>query len=179
MPVDATPQAVSGPVGGPAHRVRVPPVLSSRGTVPSQMPLRRVVSHSETISAPCQYETLESLSEAVYGPYSTSAPCTRQSTNEQARSTKPQSRSSPLARVVRTTRGCDLNSVHEIEITTGVCYNAGEGNRLLPTTGPGEGVRPRAPALGRGSMRVLARGALRHESAPCRHAATGGVASDC
>lgn len=29
-----------------------------------------------------------------------------------------------------------------------MCYNAGEGNRLLPTTGPGEGVRPHEPARG-------------------------------
>lgn len=50
------------------------PVLSHPATVPPQMPLRRVVSHSETISAPCQYETLERGLEAVYGPYSTSAP---------------------------------------------------------------------------------------------------------
>lgn len=63
------------------------PVLSSRGTVPSQMPLRRVVSHSETISAPGQCRTLERGLEAVYGPYSTSTPCTRHSTNEETRST--------------------------------------------------------------------------------------------
>ena len=42
--------------------------------VPPQMPLRRVVSHSETISALSQYETLGTHLEAVYGPYSTSAP---------------------------------------------------------------------------------------------------------
>ena len=50
------------------------PVLSSPATVPSQIPLRRVVSQSETISAPGQYETLERGLEAVYGPYSTSTP---------------------------------------------------------------------------------------------------------
>ena len=61
---------------------------------------------------------------------------------------KPQSRSSPLARVVRTTRGCDLNSDNESEITMVVCYNTGEGNQLLPTTGPGEGCDPTTPHEG-------------------------------
>ena len=51
------------------------------------MPLRGAESHSETISAPCQCRTLGRPLEAVYGPYSTSAPCTRHSTNEKTRST--------------------------------------------------------------------------------------------
>ena len=51
------------------------------------MPLRGAVSHSETISAPSQCRTLGRPLEAVYGPYSTSAPCTRHSTNEKTRST--------------------------------------------------------------------------------------------
>lgn len=50
------------------------PVLSSPGTVPSQIPLRHAVSQSETISAPCQCRTLRRGLEAVHGPYSTSAP---------------------------------------------------------------------------------------------------------
>lgn len=56
-------------------------------TVPSQMPLRRTVSQSETISAPCQCRTLRRGLEAVYGPYSTSAPCTMHSTLKHDRST--------------------------------------------------------------------------------------------
>lgn len=56
----------------PPHRGS--PVLSHPATVPPQMPLRRVVSHSETISALSQYRTLTGPLEAVYGPYSTSAP---------------------------------------------------------------------------------------------------------
>lgn len=56
------------------------PVLSHPATVPSQMPLRALVSQSETISAPSQCRTLRRGLEAVYGPYSTSAPCTTMST---------------------------------------------------------------------------------------------------
>lgn len=63
------------------------PVLSHPATVPSQMPLRRVVSQSETISALSQCRTLERPLEAVYGPYSTSAPCTMHSTLKHDRST--------------------------------------------------------------------------------------------
>ena len=55
--------------------------------VPPQMPLRRVVSQSETISALSQYETLRRGLEAVYGPYSTSAPCARHNTRRDDRST--------------------------------------------------------------------------------------------
>lgn len=75
----------------PPHRGS--PVLSHPATVPPQMPLRRVVSQSETISAPGQCRTLHRPLEAVYGPYSTSAPCTRHSSNETTRSTKPRSTS--------------------------------------------------------------------------------------
>ena len=46
-------------------------------------------------------------------------------------------------------RGCDLNSVNETEITPHEAVFDGEGNRLLPTTGQGEGVRPRTPVRGR------------------------------
>lgn len=55
-------------------------------------------------------------------------------------------RTSPSARVVRTTRGCDLNSVNETEITPHEAVFDSEGNRLLPSRGRGEGVRPHAPA---------------------------------
>lgn len=67
-------RTMPGPVGTHRHPGRGSPVLSSPATVPSQMPLRRVVSQSETISAPCQCRTLGTHLEAVYGPYSTSAP---------------------------------------------------------------------------------------------------------
>lgn len=142
------------------------PVLSSPATVPPHTPLRRVVSHSETISAPCQCRTLRRGLEAVYGPYSTSAPLhTTQHERGDTEHSTTEARTSPLARVVMVTRGCDLNSVHEIEITIGVCYNAGEGNRLLPTTGPGEGVRPHEHA----------REGPRTYHTPCRSRTTGGV----
>lgn len=42
--------------------------------------------------------------------------------------------------------GCDLNSVNETEITSHEAVFDGEGNRLLPSAGRGEGVRPHAPA---------------------------------
>lgn len=41
--------------------------------------------------------------------------------------------------------GCDLNSVNETEITPHEAEFRGEGNRLLPVTGRGEGVRPHEP----------------------------------
>ena len=44
--------------------------------------------------------------------------------------------------------GCDLNSVNETEITPREGVFDGEGNRLLPSAGRGEGVRPRAPVRG-------------------------------
>lgn len=56
----------------PPHRGS--PVLSHPATVPSQMPLRRVVSHSERFLEPGQCRTLRRGLEAVYGPYGTSAP---------------------------------------------------------------------------------------------------------
>lgn len=50
------------------------PVRVVRATVPSQIPLRGPESHSETISAPGQYETLETLSKALRLAYSASGP---------------------------------------------------------------------------------------------------------
>lgn len=46
--------------------------------------------------------------------------------------------------------GCDLNSVNETEITPHEAEFRGEGNRLLPSAGRGEGVRPHDPARGKG-----------------------------
>ena len=69
------------------------------------MPLRRVVSHTETISEPGQYETLERPLEAVYGPYSTSAPCTMHSTiDSTGAQNDTEHEQPPSAVVVRATR---------------------------------------------------------------------------
>ena len=99
---------VSGSVAGrvgprkdtpPPHRGS--PVLSHPATVPPQMPLRGPESHSERFLDVSQYETLGTHLEAVYGPYSTSAPSTRHSTIEARQDTKHHGvRTSPLARVV-------------------------------------------------------------------------------
>ena len=48
--------------------------------------------------------------------------------------------------------GCDLNSVNEAEITPHEAVFDGEGNRLLPSAGRGEGVRPRNTAQGRDAL---------------------------
>lgn len=63
-------RTMPGPVGTHRHPGRGSPVLSHPATVPSQMPLRRVVSHSETISALSQYETLRRGLEALRMAYS-------------------------------------------------------------------------------------------------------------
>ena len=122
------------------------PIHVVRATVPSQMPLRGSESHSETISAPGQYETLRRGLEAVYGPYSTSAPLhddehdTRRQEHERGRRLNE-----PSCPCRQGHEGCDLNSVNETEITQHEAVFDGEGNRLLPATGPAEGRRPRAP----------------------------------
>lgn len=122
------------------------PVLSSPATVPSQMPLRGPESHSERFLDVSQYETHTSPLEALYGPYSTSAParCTARSIETKHSTTR--SPNSPRQPLSSPSGGCDLNSVNEIEITPHEAVFDSEGNRLLPTTGPGEGVRPPAPA---------------------------------
>lgn len=104
-------EPLSGPVGRPATGYGYP-VLSHPATVPPQMPLRRVVSQSETISAPCQYETLGTHLEAVYGPYSTSAPLhTTQHVEARQDTNGTEARTSPLARVVRATRVAILTAL--------------------------------------------------------------------
>lgn len=122
------------------------------------MPLRRVVSQSETISAPCQCRTLRRGLEAVYGPYSTSAPCTMHSTTrddtEHERGRRLNSPSRPCR---QGHEGCDLNSVNETEITQRRAVFDGEGNRSLPTTGRGEGVRPHARVHRRSASRPFRR----------------------
>lgn len=123
--------------GYPVHVVRV--------TVPSQIPLRGPESHSETISAPDQYETLETLSKALRMAYSASGPPHRHTARQiETGHEQPRTRTDPHRRCRHEPRGCDLNSVNETEITTARAVFGGEGNRLLPTTGRGEGVRPRA-----------------------------------
>lgn len=118
------------------------------------MPLRRVVSQSETISAPCQYETLHRPLEAVYGPYSTSAPCEPcETTRDDTEHERARRLNSPSRPCRQGHEGCDLNSVNEIEITPQEAVFSGEGNRLLPVTGRGEGVRPHDTARGVGRSR--------------------------
>lgn len=76
-------RTMPGPVRTHRHPGRGSPVLSHPATVPSQMPLRALVSQSETISALSQYETLETLSKGLRLAYSTSAPlCTTQHDRE-------------------------------------------------------------------------------------------------
>ena len=111
------------------------------------MPLRRVVSQSETISAPSQCRTLHRPLEAVYGPYSTSAPlCTTQHETRRQEHERGRRLNSPSRPCRQGHEGCDLNSVNEIEITPREAEFRGEGNRMLPSEGRGEGVRPHAPA---------------------------------
>lgn len=116
------------------------------------MPLRRVVSQSETISALSQCRTLRRGLEAVYGPYSTSAPlCTTQHETRRQEHERGRRLNSPSRPCRQGHEGCDLNSVNETEITPHEAEFRGEGNRLLPSRGRGEGVRPRDTARGRGT----------------------------
>lgn len=122
------------------------PIHVVRATVPSQIPLRSSESHSETISAPGQYETLETLSKALRLAYSASGPPHRHTARRSTTGhTMRSSRTALHPRCRHEPRGCDLNSVNEIEITQREAVFDGEGNRLLPTSGRGEGVRPRTP----------------------------------
>lgn len=132
----------------PPPRRGSPSCRTRPATVPSQMPLRRVVSQSETISALSQYETLGTHLEAVYGPYSTSAPCARHSTIDSTGARTRTETEQPSRPCRQGHEGCDLNSVNEIEITPHGAEFRHEGNRLLPSAGRGEGVRPHAPAQG-------------------------------
>lgn len=63
-------RTMPGPVGTYRHPDRGSPVLSHPATVPSQMPLRRVVSQSERFLDVSQYETLERGLEALRMAYS-------------------------------------------------------------------------------------------------------------
>lgn len=104
-PVSKPPRGrVDAPQGVPATGYGYP-VLSYPATVPSQIPRRALVSHSETISAPSQYETLERGLEAVYGPYSTSAPCARHSTIEKTGARTRTEAEQPLSPVSPGPRG--------------------------------------------------------------------------
>lgn len=71
----------------------------------------------------------------------------RHSTIE-ARHEVPRSPNEPSRPCRHEPRGCDLNGVNEIEITPHEAVFDGEGNRLLPSAGRGEGVRPRARIQG-------------------------------
>ena len=122
------------------------------------MPLRGPESHSETISAPGQYETLERVVRPLRMAYSASGPphghtarrsMTGHTTTKSRTTLHPRCRHEP--------RGCDVNSVNETEITLTSADFDGEGNRLLPTAGPGEGVRPHDTARGMGRPRPRTR----------------------
>lgn len=155
------------------------PVPVVRATVPSQMPLRGPQSHSETISAPGQYETLESPSKALRLAYSASGPPHRHTARRSTTGhTMRSSRTALHPRCRHEPRGCDLNSVNETEITQREVDFRGEGNRLLPVTGRGEGVRPRArprapraprPFRGKSTLWSCQRTLLR----PCRAPTAG------
>ena len=156
------PSPLSMPPHGPRRDTPPPrrgsPVLTHPATVPPQMPLRRVVSQSETISAPGQCRTLRRGLEAVYGPYSTSAPlCTTQHDTARQEHERGWRLNEPSRPCRQGHEGCDLNSVNEIEITPREAVFDGEGNRLLPVTGRGEGVRPRTPARGGRAPRLFRR----------------------
>lgn len=136
------------------------------------MPLGRVVSQSETISAPCQYETLHRPLEAVYGPYSTSAPL--HTTEHERASTEHEAQRAQVAITAlssgppgvailtvftrpKSQCGCAITRAKEIG-----CYRQ---------RGRGRGCDPAHMHLG-GVARTG--GALGHESAPCRSLTTGG-----
>ena len=127
------------------------PVHVVRATVPSQIPLRSSESHSETISAPSQCRTLETLSEALRLAYSASGPPHRHTARRSTTGhTMRSSRTALHPRCRHEPRGCDLNSVNETEITPHKAVFDDEGNRLLSSAGAGEGVRPHDTARGVG-----------------------------
>lgn len=152
-PLSKTEQQRASPVSHPAGEARTKPCAPEyghpvhvvRATVPSQIPLRSSESHSETVSAPGQYETLETLSKALRMAYSASGPPHRHTARRSTTGhTMRSSRTALHPRCRHEPRGCDLNSVNETEITQREVDFRGEGNRLLPSAGRGEGVRPRA-----------------------------------
>lgn len=98
-------RTMPGPVRTHRHPGRGSPVLSHPATVPSQMPLRRVVSQSETISAPGQYETLESHPEALRLAYSASGPLTDTQHVEARQDTRCGVAEQPFTPVVVTSPG--------------------------------------------------------------------------
>ena len=98
-------RTMPSPVGAHRHPGRGSPVLSHLATVPSQMPLRRVVSQSERFLDVSQCRTLHRPLEAVYGPYSTSAPCARHSTINRDRARTMTETEQPLSPVSSGPRG--------------------------------------------------------------------------
>lgn len=120
------------------------------------MPLRRVVSQSERFLDVSQYETLRRGLEAVYGPYSTSAPSTRHSTIEARQDTKRHGvRTSPLARVARATRVAILTALTRqksqrtepnFEAKEIGCYRVRGGGRGCDPATPHEGLAVLGPA---------------------------------
>lgn len=173
-PVVLSSPAVSGPVRTHPPTGYGYPVLSHPATVPPQMPLRRVVSQSETISAPSQCRTLRRGLEAVYGPYSTSAPCARHSTSKHDRTrSTTEVRTSPLARVVRATRVAILTALTRqkshrtrpnFEAKEIGCYRVRGGGRGCDPTTPREGVPRQRVSRRKSALWSCQRTLLR----PCR-----------
>lgn len=129
------------------------PVLSHPATVPPQMPLRALVSQSETISAPGQCRTLRRGLEAVYGPYSTSAPCARHSTlkHDRTRSTT-EVRTSTLARVARATRVAILTALTRQKSHSTRPFSTAKEIGCYRQRGGGRGCDPARPSFGRAPL---------------------------
>ena len=97
-------------------------------------------------------DTGETLQGPQIGLQSLRAPCTLHSTSKHDRTHDAECSYEPSRPCRHEPRGCDLNSVNEIEITPREAVFDDEGNRLLPSRGRGEGVRPHDTAPGRGVL---------------------------
>lgn len=142
------------------------------------MPLRRVVSQSETISAPRQYETLERGLEAVYGPYSTSAPL---HTTEHERASTEHEAPRPLNSLTALSSGppgVAILTVITRQKSQRRCAiaRAKEIGRYRQR-GRGRGCNPAHMHLG-GVAHACSGGVfVEYESTPCRYMTTGGGGS--
>lgn len=175
-PVDATQPAVSSPVGTPRHRVRVPrPVVTGYRPVPDT-PQTRCKPIRDDFS-PWPVQDTEERSRGRLRALQHVSPLhttehERGDTEHEAQragvALSPVSSGPPGVAILtvltrpKSQQWCAITRAKEIG-----CYRQ---------RGRGEGVRPRAPALGRGPHRpctcVFGEG-----STPCRHVATGGGGS--
>lgn len=122
------------------------PVLSHPATVPSQMPLRGPESQSETISAPCQYETLESHPEALRLAYSASGPPHRHTARRSTTGhTMRSSRTAPLARVAKATRVAILTTLTRLKSHHGRSFSTAKEIGCYRVRGGGRGCDPARP----------------------------------